>query len=50
MQLIKCNQFLLIEQGLTPEGILNEVLGEDNVQILDTMPAQFECNCSHENS
>ena len=38
----------LIEQGLTPEGILNEVLGEDNVQILDTMPAQFECNCSHE--
>ena len=40
----------LIEQGLTPEGILNEVLGEDNVQILDTMPAQFECNCSHENS
>ena len=34
----------LIEQGLTPEGILNEVLGEDNVQILDTMPAQFECN------
>lgn len=38
----------LIEQGLTPEGILNEILGEDNVQILETMPAQFECNCSHE--
>ncbi|WP_016898890.1 Hsp33 family molecular chaperone HslO [Staphylococcus capitis] len=38
----------LIEQGLTPEGILNEILGEDNVQILDTTTAQFECNCSHE--
>lgn len=38
----------LIEQGLTPEGILNEILGEDNVQILETMQAQFECNCSHE--
>ena len=36
----------LIEQGLTP--ILNEILGEDNVQILETMQAQFECNCSHE--
>ena len=38
----------LIEQGLTPEGILKEILGEDNVQILETMQAQFECNCSHE--
>ena len=38
----------LIEQGLTPEGILNEILGEDNVQILETSPVQFECNCSHE--
>ena len=38
----------LIEQGLTPEGILNEILGEENVQILETMDAQFECNCSHE--
>ena len=35
-------------EGLTPEGILNEILGEDNVQILETMQAQFECNCSHE--
>lgn len=38
----------LIEQGLTPEDILNEILGQDNVQILDKMPAEFECNCSHE--
>lgn len=38
----------LIEQGLTPEGILNEILGEGNVQILNSTSAQFECNCSHE--
>lgn len=38
----------LIEQGLTPEEILEEVLGKDNLQILETMPAQFECNCGHE--
>lgn len=38
----------LIEQGLTPEGILNEILGEEHVRILETMDAQFECNCSHE--
>ncbi|HDX8219854.1 TPA: Hsp33 family molecular chaperone HslO, partial [Staphylococcus aureus M49253] len=38
----------LIEQGLTPEGLLNEILGEDHVQILEKMPVQFECNCSHE--
>ena len=39
----------LIEQGLTPEEILEEVLGKDNLQILETMPAQFECNCGHDN-
>src|SRR5699024_884621 len=38
----------LIDQGLTPEGILFEVLGEDNVQILENMPTSFECNCGHE--
>lgn len=38
----------LIEQGLTPEEILEEVLGKDNLQILETMPAQFECNCGHD--
>ncbi|GGB93891.1 MULTISPECIES: Hsp33 family molecular chaperone HslO [Staphylococcus] len=38
----------LIDQGLTPEEILFEVLGEDNVQILENMPTSFECNCGHE--
>lgn len=38
----------LIERGLTPEEILFEILGEDNVQILDSAPVSFECNCSKE--
>jgi molecular chaperone Hsp33 len=38
----------MIQRGLSPEGILEEVLGKGNVQILDTMPVSFECNCSKE--
>lgn len=38
----------LIERGLTPEEILFEILGKDNVQILDSTPVSFECNCSKE--
>ena len=36
----------LIERGLTPEELLFEILGKENVQILNEMPVQFECNCS----
>ncbi|WP_409252494.1 Hsp33 family molecular chaperone HslO [Bacillus sp. SCS-153A] len=36
----------LIEKGLTPEELLQELLGEDNVKFLDKMPVQFECRCS----
>ncbi len=38
----------MIQRGLTPEEILEEVLGEGNVQILTKMPVKFECNCSKE--
>ncbi|MBF7020756.1 Hsp33 family molecular chaperone HslO [Staphylococcus sp. 18_1_E_LY] len=38
----------LIDQGLSPEELLYEVLGEDNVQILEELPTQFECNCGHD--
>ncbi|MFJ5772438.1 Hsp33 family molecular chaperone HslO [Psychrobacillus sp. NPDC093180] len=38
----------LIEKGLTPEELLFEILGKENVQILSTMPVSFECNCSKE--
>lgn len=36
----------MIERGLTPEELLFEILGKENVQLLDTMPVGFECNCS----
>ncbi|MEH6907241.1 Hsp33 family molecular chaperone HslO [Neobacillus drentensis] len=36
----------LIERGLTPEQILGELFGSEQVKILETMPVGFECNCS----
>lgn len=38
----------LVEKGLTPEEILEELFGKDHVKILETMPVRFECNCSKE--
>lgn len=39
----------MIEKGMTPEEILAVVLGEEgDVQILSTMPLQFQCQCSKE--
>ncbi|WP_204172797.1 Hsp33 family molecular chaperone HslO [Staphylococcus sp. GDY8P72P] len=38
----------LIDQGISAEGLLYEILGEENVQILEELPAQFECNCGHD--
>lgn len=38
----------LIEKGLTPEELLHELLGEENVKVLDKMAVQFECRCSKE--
>ncbi|KSU86705.1 molecular chaperone Hsp33 [Bacillus sp. VT 712] len=38
----------LIQRGLTPEEILEEVLGKDNLKILETMPVEFKCQCSKE--
>lgn len=38
----------MIQRGLSPEEILEEVLGKGNIQILDKMPVSFECNCSKE--
>lgn len=37
-----------LEKGYTPEMILEEVIGEFGLEILDKLPTQFECNCSHE--
>jgi molecular chaperone Hsp33 len=38
----------LIQRGLTPEEILDEVLGKGNVRVLDKMPISFQCHCSKE--
>lgn len=35
----------MLEDGKTPEEILNDVLGDMNLNILDTIPTAFKCNC-----
>lgn len=38
----------MLEQGMTPEDILNELMGDLGVELLDTIPASYHCNCSKE--
>ncbi|MFS0865635.1 Hsp33 family molecular chaperone HslO [Fredinandcohnia sp. 179-A 10B2 NHS] len=38
----------MIEKGLTPEDILAEIVGKDNLKILEKMPVSFVCPCSRE--
>lgn len=38
----------MIDRGLTPEEILQTVLGAENVEILSKMDVSFSCNCSRE--
>lgn len=38
----------MIEQGETPETILNRLLGDENVNFLTETPVQFKCDCSME--
>lgn len=38
----------MIDQGLTPEGILSQVLGQEHVEFVDKMDVKFECECSKE--
>lgn len=38
----------LIQKGLTPDEILKRLLGEEQVEILDTVPIEFKCACSKE--
>lgn len=38
----------LLNRGLTPEGILEELLGELGLTVNDTIPTAFSCNCSKE--
>lgn len=38
----------MLDNGHTPEEMLHQVLEGLNVEIVDTLPAQFYCNCSKE--
>ncbi|KIY22926.1 MULTISPECIES: Hsp33 family molecular chaperone HslO [Mesobacillus] len=38
----------LIENGLSPEEVLEELMGKNNVKFLESMPVSFVCNCSKE--
>lgn len=38
----------MIGQGITPEQILKQLLGEENISILETIPVQFRCECSRD--
>ena len=38
----------MLERGLTAEGILEEILGDFGLEITDTIPTQFYCDCSKE--
>lgn len=38
----------MLENGMTPEMLLQEILGGFNPQILDTVPTSFSCNCSRD--
>jgi molecular chaperone Hsp33 len=38
----------LIDKGLSPEELLEELLGKENVKVLETSPVSFACNCSKE--
>lgn len=36
----------MLERGLSPEGILEEILGDFGVEITDKIDTQFYCDCS----
>lgn len=38
----------MLDKGYTPEQILEELLGNVGIEITDTIPTQFFCNCSKE--
>ncbi|MBQ3568884.1 MAG: Hsp33 family molecular chaperone HslO [Anaerotignum sp.] len=38
----------LLDMGLTPEDILNMILGDFDLKIVDKIPTTFYCNCTRE--
>ncbi len=39
---------VLLDEGLSPEDLLNRVLGEFGLTFNDTMPAKYHCDCSRQ--
>lgn len=37
-----------LNEGKSPEDMLEEILGDMGLEITDTVPSQFKCNCSRE--
>lgn len=37
-----------MEEGHTPEEVLERILGKENVHFIEKMPVQFRCDCSHD--
>lgn len=38
----------LLDEGKTPEEILNDLLGDMELEVLDRIPAAFHCDCTKE--
>ncbi|WP_283580636.1 Hsp33 family molecular chaperone HslO [Ligilactobacillus aviarius] len=38
----------MMRDGKKPEDILNEILGAENVKVLDKMPVSYHCDCTRE--
>ncbi|QII81545.1 Hsp33 family molecular chaperone HslO [Jeotgalibaca arthritidis] len=38
----------LMEKGVTPEEVLERILGKENIRFVEKMPVQFKCDCSHD--
>ena len=38
----------MMRDGKKPEDVLNEILGAENVKVLDKMPVSYHCDCSRE--
>lgn len=38
----------LLDEGMTPEQVLEHILGDFGMEILDKIPTQFACNCTRD--
>ena len=42
------NVSAMMKEGLTPQDIIVRLLGEENVELLETTPISYKCYCSRE--